>query len=58
MNDFTKEELSVLKLLAKPMVSFDFILNTINKKAKELGYESHDDFLTKTGWKERFCNNE
>ena len=58
MNDFTKEEISVLKLLAKPMVSFSLILEQMNKKAQELGYESHDDFLTKTGWKERFCNNE
>lgn len=30
------------------------ILEILNVKARELGYDSHDDLLTTTGWKERF----
>lgn len=54
MNKFTKEELEVLSLLSKPVLTFDHILNHLNKNARKLGFESHDDLLEKTGWKDRF----
>jgi hypothetical protein len=57
MNDFTKEEkeeLEILNRLAKPILSFKSIQIMLDKKAIDLGYESHEHFLIKTGWHERF----
>lgn len=56
MNDFTKEEYAALSAIAKPVIPFSIIQKKLDEKAIELGYENHNDFLTRTGWKERFCN--
>lgn len=58
MNEFTKEELELLSRLSKPKYGFAEVMKKLDENAQQNDYESHDDFLTKTGWKERFCKDE
>lgn len=58
MNDFNKEEREVLASLAKPILTFATIKIKLDAEAKKLGYEDHEDFICKTGWKNRFVINE
>lgn len=50
----SQEEQMYLDRLKKPVVTFEEIQKDMDEKAKEFGYENHNDLLTKTGWFNRF----
>lgn len=54
MNDFTKEELQIFNKLKKPRLPFSLIKRKLDQEAKKIGYMNHEDFLSKSGWKNRF----
>lgn len=56
MNELTKEEQEIINKIKKPLISFDEIQKAMDAKAQEFGYENHMDFLSKTGWLDRFNN--
>ena len=54
IEELTQEEQMCLDKLKKPIFTFDDVQKAMDEKAQELGYEDHNDFLTKTGWFNRF----
>ncbi len=56
MNDFTKEEQELLNHLSKPRYMFSDVQKKLDEMAIENGYESHHDFLIKTGWLKAIAN--
>lgn len=47
----------ILMAVAKPSISFAIIQKKMDGNAIQLDYKNHDDFLTQTGWKDRFVIN-
>ena len=55
MNDFTKEEQELLIKLARPALNLQEIEAMLDGIAIRHGFENYKDFLSKSGWMERFC---
>ncbi len=49
-----KEEKEIVERLMKPAIPFDYFQVVMDRKARELGYKDHKDFLNLSGWSSRF----
>ncbi|HWI49075.1 MAG TPA: hypothetical protein VNU45_12705 [Rummeliibacillus sp.] len=56
MNKLTEKQIRMLLSLTKPAAPFSEEKKILDDYAKELGFQSHDDFLTRTGLMDKFSS--